>query len=176
MARKVYRLDTSAMFTLIEREPGFERVKAVLREEETLLPSPVLLEVHYISRQEQGQGEADRRYSLMKQLPCEILWRIDEPTLLTASRFKAAHRLSLADSLIAAFAHQQEAILLHKDPEFEALADQVELEGLPYKASKIPSQSPEPQCRITFKTTGDGGTAPDENVMVTQSIYIEEIN
>jgi uncharacterized protein len=136
VARKAYLLDTSAVFTLIEEETGFERVKEVLREEDTLLPSPVLLEVHYISRQEQGQGEADRRYALLKQLPCEILWRIDEPTLLTASRFKAAHHLSLADALIAAFAHQWEAILLHKDPEFEALTDQVELENLPYKTQK----------------------------------------
>ena len=113
------------------------RVTQILREEDSLLPWPVLLEVHYISRQEQGQGEADRRYALMKQLPCEILWQIDEPTLLTASRFKAAHRLSLADSLIAAFAHQRETVLLHKDPEFEALDDQVDLEGLPYKASNL---------------------------------------
>jgi predicted nucleic acid-binding protein len=136
VARKAYLLDTSAVFTFIEEEPGFERVKEVLREEDTLLPSPVLLEVHYISRQEQGQGEADRRYALLKQFPCEILWRIDEPTLLTASRFKAAHRLSLADALIAAFAHQWEAILLHKDPEFEVLTDQVDLESLPYKMKR----------------------------------------
>lgn len=133
MARKAYLLDTSAVFTLIEEEPGVERVEEVLREEDSLIPSPVLLEVHYISRQEQGQGEADRRYAFMKKLPSEILWRIDEPTLLTASRFKAAHRLSLADALIAAFAHQWKAILLHKDPELEALTDQVELESLPYK-------------------------------------------
>ena len=135
MAPKAYLLDTSALLTLIENEPGSDRVEEILREESSFLPWPVLLEVHYISRQEQGQGEADRRYALMKQLPCEILWQIDEPTLLTASRFKAAHRLSLADALIAAFAHQQEAVLLHKDPEFEALNDQVESENLPYKTA-----------------------------------------
>jgi predicted nucleic acid-binding protein len=43
----------------------------------------------------------------------------------------AAH----ADALIAAFAQRQSAILLHKDPEFEALLEQVELEALPYKNS-----------------------------------------
>lgn len=133
MTRKTYLLDTSALLTLIENESGAVRVEEVLREEQTLLPWPALLEVHYISRQEKGPGEADRRYALMKQLPSEILWKIDEPTLLTASRFKSAHRLSLADALIAAFAEQQDAILLHKDPEFEALADQLELEHLPYK-------------------------------------------
>jgi predicted nucleic acid-binding protein len=89
--------------------------------------------VHYVTRQERGQGEADRRYALLKKLPCEILWQVDEPTLLTASRFKAVHRLSLADALIAALAHRQEAVLVHKDPEYTALAEEVKLEALPYK-------------------------------------------
>lgn len=140
MAHKAYLLDTSALLTFIENEQGSERVEEILREEQALIPWPVLLEVHYISRQEQGPGEADRRYALLKQLPCEILWKIDEPTLLTASRFKSAHRLSLADALIAAFAEQQGAILMHKDPEFEVLVDQVEMEHLPYKVKKSPGK------------------------------------
>ena len=45
------------------------------------------------------------------------------------------HHLSLADAIIAAFAIQQGAILLHKDPEFEALTGQVSLEALPYKGA-----------------------------------------
>jgi predicted nucleic acid-binding protein len=135
MDRKAYLLDTSAVLTLIEDERGSERVEEILRKEKVFLPFLALMEVHYISRQERGAGEADRRYALIKQLPCEILWQTDEPTLLTASRFKASYRLSLADALIAAFAQRQSAILLHKDPEFEALLEQVELEALPYKNS-----------------------------------------
>ncbi len=133
MARKRFVLDTSALFTLIEEEEGADRVEEIVSTEEAYLPSLALLEVHYVTRQERGQGEADRRYALLKKLPCEILWHVDEPTLLTASRFKAAHRLSLADALIAALAHRQSAVLVHKDPEFIALADEVELEALPYK-------------------------------------------
>jgi predicted nucleic acid-binding protein len=63
----------------------------------------------------------------------ETLWHMDEPTLLTAARFKAEHKLSLADALIAAFGRTQDAILLHKDPEFESLVEHVGLEALPYK-------------------------------------------
>jgi ribonuclease VapC len=133
--RKSYVLDSSALLALIEDEDGADRVESILREERVLLPSLALLEVHYITRQERGQGEADRRYALLKQLPCEILWQLDEPTLLTASRFKAGHRLSLADAIIAAFAQRQKATLVHKDPEYEALAEEVELEALPYKTS-----------------------------------------
>ena len=135
MDRKTYLLDTSAIFTLIEDESGSERVEEVLRKEQVFLPFLALMEVRYFSRQELGAGEADRRYALMKQLPCKILWQIDEPTVLTAARFKASYRLSLADALIAAFAQRQGAILLHKDPEFEALLEQVELEALPYKTT-----------------------------------------
>jgi predicted nucleic acid-binding protein len=131
--RKRYVLDSSALLALIENEDGAGRVESILRDESVLLPCLALLEVHCVTRQERGQGEADRRYALLKQLSCEILWQLDETTLLTASRFKAGYRLSLADAVIAAFAQRQQAALVHKDPEFEALAEEVELEALPCK-------------------------------------------
>ncbi|HEV7518611.1 MAG TPA: PIN domain-containing protein, partial [Thermoanaerobaculia bacterium] len=107
--RSPFLLDSSAILTLLEDEAGAARVEEVILEEKTLLPWPVLLEVYYISQQEAGPAEADRRYALLKQLPCEILWQIDESILLTAARFKAEHRLSLADALIAAFARNHGA-------------------------------------------------------------------
>lgn len=128
-----YLLDTSALLTLIEDEAGAERVEHVLSQGQVVLPWLVLLEAYYIAQQEHDQAEADRRYALMKQLPATILWEADEPTLLTAARLKAVHHLSLADAIIAAFAIRQNATLLHKDPEFEALAGQVSMEVLPYK-------------------------------------------
>ncbi len=130
MVRKKYVLDTSALFTLMEEEEGADRVEEIVHTGDAFLPSLALLEVHYVTRQERGQGEADRRYALLKKLPCEVLWQVDEPTLLTASRFKADHHLSLADTLIAAIALRQEAVLVHKDPEYEVLAAEVELETL----------------------------------------------
>jgi predicted nucleic acid-binding protein len=134
--RRRYVLDTSALFTLIEEEEGADRVEEIVKTTEAFIPSLALLEVHYITSQERGKGEADRRYALLKQLSCEILWQVDEPTLLTASRFKAGHRLSLADALIAAFTMRQKAVLLHKDPEYDALTGEVELEALPYKGKQ----------------------------------------
>ena len=133
MERSPFLLDSSAILTLLEDEAGAVRVEEVILEEKTLLPWPVLLEVYYISQQEEGPAEADRRYAMLKQLPCEILWQIDESILLTAAHFKAENRLSLADALIAAFARNHGAVLLHKDPELESLAEQVRLEALPYK-------------------------------------------
>ncbi|MBI5017167.1 MAG: PIN domain-containing protein [Deltaproteobacteria bacterium] len=129
-----YVLDTSALLTLIEDEPGADRVQQILAEEEVLIPWVVLLEAVYISRQERGEAEAERRYALLKQLRAVILWEVDEPTLLTAARFKADYRVSLADAMIAAFAARQSAVLLHKDPEYEPLSSTVRQDLLPYKA------------------------------------------
>ena len=130
----LYLLDTSALLTFIEDEPGSDRVEKVLKDAAILLPWPVLMEIYYITLQEKGRAEADRRYALLRQLRAEILWAMDEPILLTAARLKAEHHVSLADAVVAAFAIRNNAVLIHKDPEFDALADLLPLEALPYKA------------------------------------------
>jgi predicted nucleic acid-binding protein len=133
MTTETYLLDTSAIMTLIEDEIGAERVEQILREQPVIITWVSLLEVTYITQQERGTAEAERRYALLKVLPVNLLWQLDEPTLLTAARLKANYRLSLADTIIAAYAIQQKAIILHKDPQFEALTGQVGLEALSYK-------------------------------------------
>ena len=133
MSAEGYVLDTSALFALIEDEAGADRVEEVLRKERVWLPCLVLLELAYVTRQERGRVEAEQRYALAKALPAEIVWEMDEPTLLKAAWFKARHRISLADAMIAGVAAVKHAVLLHKDPEYEALEGEVSLEPLPYK-------------------------------------------
>lgn len=128
-------LDTSAVLAFIEDEPGAGRVEKALREPTTIIPWPVLLEVLYITLREEGTAEADRRYALLKELGVTLLSEVDEPLLLTAARIKSEHRLSLADCVIAAYAVRSNAILMHKDPEYESLAGLLSLEMLPYKTS-----------------------------------------
>jgi ribonuclease VapC len=130
----LYLLDTSALLTLIEDEAGSDRVEEVLKDAAILLPWPVLMETYYITLQEKGRAEADRRYALIRQLRTEILWTMDEPILLTAARLKAEHQVSLADAVVAAFAIGHNAVLIHKDPEFDALAGLLPMEALPYRA------------------------------------------
>jgi len=132
-----YLLDTSALFTLIEDEAGATRVEQVLREQPVLITWVSLLEVHYITQQERGIAEAEQRYALLKTLPVTLLWTIEEPVLLIAARLKAAYRLSFADTIVAAWAVYQKATLLHKDPQFDALAGQMSLEALPYKTTPV---------------------------------------
>ena len=131
MKDEVYLLDTSAIFTLLEDEEGAERVEELLRSENIILPFVVLIEVYYISLQRHSEEVADQRYCLLKRLPAKHLGEMDEPTLLGAATLKARFRLSLADAIIAAFAIRHKAILVHKDPEFEAISALVKLEPLP---------------------------------------------
>jgi len=110
-------------------------VEQVLRTEAVIIPWMCSLEVVYITQQERGVAEAERRYALLKALPVTHLWELDEALLLTAARLKATYRLSLADTIIAACAIRERATLLHKDPQYDALAGQLQLEALPYKSA-----------------------------------------
>ena len=133
MASKSFVLDSSALMTLIEKEEGAERVRDVLLKHTIIIPWLSILETVYISQRELGEEEALVRYALLKKLDATIVWDADESLLLNAARIKSTHSLSLADSIIAAITTQHNAILLHKDPEYETLQDVVEMEILPYR-------------------------------------------
>lgn len=130
---KRFLLDTSALLTFIEGEEGAERVEAILRTTQSLIPWTALMEVRYITERERGSAEADQRYALLRALDAELLWSVDERVLLRAAHFKASYRLSFADAIIAAYAVLADAVLVHKDPEYEALAVDVQQEMLPYR-------------------------------------------
>ena len=53
-----------------------------------------------------------------------------------AAKLKAAHKLSFADSFVAATAQRIGAVLLHKDPEFNAVSGVVKLRMLPPKTGQ----------------------------------------
>lgn len=128
-----YMLDSSALLTLMEDEEGADRVETLLKKGNVIIPFLSLLEVYYVSYKRRGQSEADRRYALLKQIPATFLWDINEPVLLKAAYFKANYRVSLADAIMAAYSNKYVAILLHKDPEFEALSREIQMESLPLK-------------------------------------------
>lgn len=133
---RLYVLDTSALLALIEDEAGAARVEELLRSEQVCLPFVVGLETYYITQQERSQAEAELRLARIRQLPVRWLDKVSDAVLITAGRFKAMHRLSLADALIAAFAADLGAILVHKDPEYATLATVVDQERLPAKDTR----------------------------------------
>ena len=132
-----YVLDTSAILALVQDEPGAARVQALLigaREGrwEISVSFASMSEVYYIVCQKQGVAPARELVVLLKELPVGIV-QSSERITLAAGRLKAEHRLSFADAFIAATAMEKNAVLVHKDPEFEPLAASVALEALPYK-------------------------------------------
>jgi predicted nucleic acid-binding protein len=130
-----FLLDTSAIFALLDGEDDAERVRHVLQHAPTYISALSLLEVDYITLREHNQAEADMRHALLKRSGAEIVWELDEPTVLKAAAFKAQHRLSFAEAAIAATAYRYGAILLDNDPEFDALGEKVPQERLPLKAA-----------------------------------------
>lgn len=131
---KSYLLDTSALLAFMEKEAGDERVKSILKDENVLIPWPALAELFYITCREKGENVAELRYAMLKRLGAHIIWLADEAVLVSTGRIKAFHHISFADAMIAAYALRNDAILVHKDPEYEELTGQLEMESLPYKA------------------------------------------
>lgn len=135
---KRYLLDTSALLTLRDDEPGAERVAEVLHQAARGKARCYgcfisLMEVLY--RVWRDEDEATGRLAYQQCLALPIEWvRDSDALLLRAAEIKALYPLSLADAWIAACALEQGAVLLHKDPEFDALP--VTQEALPLKAKK----------------------------------------
>jgi predicted nucleic acid-binding protein len=131
---ETFLLDTSALMSLIENEAGADRVEYLLRNEKTLIPWAALMEVYYMSLQERGQEIAEARFSMLNNSPAPILWEMHEASVILSAEIKGRHRVSFADAVMAGFAIHHNAILVHKDPEMEALNNKVRMELLPYKA------------------------------------------
>ena len=132
---RVYLLDTSALLTLRDDEPGADRVAELLQQAQQgdarcLGCFIGLMEMLY--RVWRDEGEATGRLAYEQCLALPIEWVHESPDLLkSAAAIKACYPLSLADAWIAASATEHRAILIHKDPEFATLA--VEQEALPFK-------------------------------------------
>jgi len=122
---KCYVLDTSAILTLRDNEPGAEQVSDLLYSAErgkvkVLLSFISLMEVLYRVWKDEGKLEGKLAYEQVQSLPLTIMHE-NPLSLEKAAAVKATERLSLADAWIAATAIMEEATLVHKDPEFESL-------------------------------------------------------
>jgi predicted nucleic acid-binding protein len=80
------------------------------------------MEVLYRVWKDEGESSGRLAYEQLKALPLQWI-EASEPLLAAAGGIKARHPLSVADAWIAAAAQQVGATLLHKDPEFRAVAD-----------------------------------------------------
>ena len=138
MENKKFILDTSAILTYFEGEEGKETVdiflvRSAAGEIELLVPFSAAIEFYYINFNSQGEETANQRFAILMSLPVHILKKIDEPYIIQAGRLKASYPISFADALIAAYAYQENASLVHKDPEYIMLEKEIDLITLPFK-------------------------------------------
>jgi predicted nucleic acid-binding protein len=137
---KRFVLDTSALLTLRDDEPGAERVAEVLGlalegKAKCFACFISLMEVLYRVWRDEGQAAGQLAYQQCLALPMEWISN-SEPLLLKAADYKAHFPLSMADAWIAACASENGAVLLHKDPEFAPLPVAQELLPLKDKQAK----------------------------------------
>ena len=126
-------LDTSAVLALIEAEDGAKTVRDIIARGAAVLPWIAALELHYITAREVSAEEADARLILLHSAGVALRTMDGDHLLRQASALKAALAVSLADALIAAVAVTEDATLVHKDPEYEALTGRVRMLALPFK-------------------------------------------
>ncbi|MFU8832033.1 MAG: PIN domain-containing protein [Wenzhouxiangella sp.] len=127
-----FLLDTSALLALRDDEPGAERVAGLLRDPAVRCHACFMTRMEVLYRIWKDESELAGKLALQQCLALPLDWvEASDELLLQAAELKAGFSISVVDAWIAAAAMRQGAILLHKDPEFNALA--IEQEWLPLK-------------------------------------------
>ena len=129
-------LDTSALLTLRNDQPGSQRVADLLQqatEGSVTVFGCFMTQLELLYRVWKTEGETAGRLAYAQSHILPITWVHESPALLElAASLKALHPISLADAWIAATALHSDASLVHKDPEF-ASVPALKQEKLPYK-------------------------------------------
>ena len=132
-----YVLDSTAFLTMFEDEEGAAKVQNLLERASTgdvvvFVSFVTFTEIFYITIRRKGEQEGLTRMALMEALPITRIESSKELSLISG-RLKASFRISFADAWVAATAMFYDAVLVHKDPEFEQLREKVRTLTLPYK-------------------------------------------
>ena len=138
-APESFVLDTSAILALWNEEEGASIVDKILRNRshyrDVFVSFMTFMECRYRLGKDHGQNTADEIFRALSLLPVTRV-DVDDTLLFAASELKARYNISVAESWIVATAVAREATLVHKNPEFEALAERVTMKALPYKKTK----------------------------------------
>jgi predicted nucleic acid-binding protein len=132
----VYVLDASAILAAFKGEPGHQQVREILEAAEVqqgtevFVPFLALMEVEYQFLRAMPVRDVEHWINVALNWPIEVVestpdWRG------AAAAVKALGKVSLADAWVAALALLKDAELIHKDPEFDAVAGLKHLR-LPY--------------------------------------------
>ena len=117
-AQANYLLDSSAILAYLLNEPEAARVAAI--HQQAHLPFMAISELYAALWLRFGQAKADEAVATIRGWQLPWLWP-DERAVLLAGRWRAIHRLGIADSFIAALAFLHDVTLVTKDPDFQIL-------------------------------------------------------
>jgi predicted nucleic acid-binding protein len=128
-----YVFDTSALLTLWNDEEGADFVENLLRSGVPVYVSfMTYMEGRYRIWKNAGKQESGEFSKYLDLLPLKRI-DISDGIFEKAIEIKATQSLSVCDSWIVATAMDLNAILVHKDPEFEQMRGAMKLKALPYK-------------------------------------------
>jgi predicted nucleic acid-binding protein len=138
---KVFALDTSALLALWNDEAGADEVEGIFRRKDVIVIVSFMsfMECYYRVWKNCGREKGREIYSYLFTLPVERV-NLTEEILQGAAEIKATHALSVADSWVIATARVNDAVLVHKNPEFLQVSSVVQLRNLPFE---VP-----PDCRL----------------------------
>ena len=124
-------LDSFALLVFLFKEKGHQKIvdvfdRAAESDEAALIAAPNWAEVRYILQRKVGLERWNEVRSTILALPLEVV-AVDQALAEAAGALKATKRMSLADCFAAALAQQRKAALYTGDPEFRAVADEVEV-------------------------------------------------
>lgn len=124
MSKKLV-LDSFALVSLFHKEPGWEKVRAALYEQQRSGTKAFLNwvnwgEFFYIVKRKVGAVRAAEALHLLEQLPIELV-EVDLPLVREAAEIKSEHAVSYADAFCIATARRLSGTVLTSDPEFHAV-------------------------------------------------------
>lgn len=132
--KPAYLLDSFALLSYLNAEPGGQRVQEVLALAEQSHCRAIMClinlgEVLYITERRRGLAKAQAALALVESLPLQLL-DATRDLILDAAHVKAKYPLSYADAFVAALATREHAVILTGDPEFEAVQQVLTIEWL----------------------------------------------
>lgn len=141
LTSKVYVFDTSAILTYLQNEEGADVIETLFMhsfsEEITILMSIIsLVELRYKLERKYTITKVDEIIQNVLSLNIKIV-NFEMPFVKLSATYKSTGKMSFADACIAGTAKHFNAILVHKDPEYINLIQDIEQLTLPFKPKKI---------------------------------------
>ena len=127
-------LDSYAIITFLQRQPGYEEVARLLEEctaqnRELFVCVVNWGEVIYHALRTGGEQKAQLAEEIMRAIPITVMDANREITL-QAARFKAFHKMSYADCFAAALAMKKKCELVTGDKEFKLVEKEIKIKWI----------------------------------------------